>query len=407
MNVDERDDQDVQSLPEECKGGGEGGKVGGEEEGWERRSGREPRRRVSQVRMVVGRAAAAMETTEARAAGKEEAAQAERPAVAVGMRVTIQHLVARPELNGSAGVVTSWNEEKERWVVEMDGDGDTLMLRPPNLQAEAAAKGGGGGQGGGGGGPSEDTVLLMLESMWRVSMLDIESTLRHACNKVLSDQSVDKDARKARAKGLVLMGRVFQAYGSADALKTTDFSQHIRSRLESGWRPRSGEEAEKEAAKGIESESARPLVRTMSVSQSTNRPRPSTHNTTNPRIASFASPRTLNRDGNTQDSPNAHTSRGNRIRLITAHSSRASAGWRPSEAGRGRARLMQQVAARGDGAEGQRQRRHAESGAHRHFRTAKQRRRRRRAAGGESVRGHSRHEEDGDREGRQRRVEAP
>ena len=181
--------------------------------------------------------------------GAEEAAQAERPAVAVGMRVTIQHLVARPELNGSTGVVTSWNEEKERWVVEMDGDGDTLMLRPPNLQAEAAAKGGGGGQGGGGGGPSEDTVLLMLESMWRVSMLDIESTLRHACNKVLSDQSVDKDARKARAKGLVLMGRVFQAYGSADALKTTDFSQHMQ-QVGERMAAKVSEEAEKEAAKG-------------------------------------------------------------------------------------------------------------------------------------------------------------
>ena len=68
----------------------------------------------------------------------------------------------------------------------------------------------------------------MLESMWRVSLLDIEATLRHACNKVLSDQSVSKEARKARARGLVLMGKVFQAYGSADALKTIDFAQHMQ-----------------------------------------------------------------------------------------------------------------------------------------------------------------------------------
>ena len=81
---------------------------------------------------------------------------------------------------------------------------------------------------GGPGGPSEDTVLLMLESMWRVSLLDIEATLRHACNKVLSDQCVDKEARKARARGLVIMGRVFQSYGSSDALKTTDFSAHMQ-----------------------------------------------------------------------------------------------------------------------------------------------------------------------------------
>jgi hypothetical protein len=45
---------------------------------------------------------------------------------------------------------------------------------------------------------------------------------------VLSDQSVEADARKARARGLVVMGRVFQAYGSADALKSTDFAQHMQ-----------------------------------------------------------------------------------------------------------------------------------------------------------------------------------
>ena len=170
-------------------------------------------------------------------------------------------------------------------MVELEGSGDTLMLRPPNLlpvqppgkgdgsggSASGTSAGGSSGDGGeggegGGGGPSEDTVLLMLESMWRVSMLDIEATLRHACNKgallslrahtplppprrtparishalcacaccarlaspVLSDQSAGKEARKARARGLVLMGRIFQTYGSADALKTTDFAQHMQ-----------------------------------------------------------------------------------------------------------------------------------------------------------------------------------
>ena len=71
-------------------------------------------------------------------------------------------------------------------------------------------------------------MLAMMESMWRVSLLDIEATLRHACNKVLSDQSVGKEARKSRARGLVVMGRVFQSYGSSDAIKSTDFAQHMQ-----------------------------------------------------------------------------------------------------------------------------------------------------------------------------------
>ena len=103
--------------------------------------------------------------------------------------------------------------------------------------ARGAGEGGEGGEGKGEGrSPGEGAgaqgesaaMLAMMESMWRVSLLDIESTLRHACNKVLSDQSVDKAALKARARALVLMGRIFQSYGSADALKSVDFSQHMQ-----------------------------------------------------------------------------------------------------------------------------------------------------------------------------------
>ena len=179
------------------------------------------------------------------AGGAEAAAEAAQADLRIGARVMIRELKARPELNGYGGRIIGWNEEKERYVVELDGAGDNLLLKAANLLvvpadgAKAAgaaagggeggdAEGGGGGGGGGMGGPSEDTVMLMLESMWRVSMLDIEGTLRRACNKVLSDQSVDKDARKARARGLVLMGRIFQSYGSADALKTTDFTAHMQ-----------------------------------------------------------------------------------------------------------------------------------------------------------------------------------
>lgn len=150
------------------------------------------------------------------------------------MHVTIEGLQARPELNGYGGTIVAWVEDKQRFMVELDGSGERLLLRPPNLHPDVNAAGTEGdastaaGQEGGEKGPSEDTVLLMLESMWRVSLLDIEATLRHACNKVLSDQSVSKEVRRARARALVIMGRVFCAYGSADALKTTDFQAHMQ-----------------------------------------------------------------------------------------------------------------------------------------------------------------------------------
>jgi hypothetical protein len=84
-------------------------------------------------------------------------------------------------------------------VLELDGSGDTLLLKATNLTAEGASDGAaasGGGAGGssgdgeegeegpmGAGGPSENTMLMMLEAAWRMSLLDIEGTLRHACNK--------------------------------------------------------------------------------------------------------------------------------------------------------------------------------------------------------------------------------
>jgi len=168
-----------------------------------------------------------------------------------GRRVRIEGLKGRADLNGGEGIAGSFDEAAGRYAVILDRDGECVKVKSANLVAidKKAATGNGSGGGGGGaaaagedpscgegessesagGGPSEDTMYLMLESMWRVSMLDIESTLRHACNKVLSDQSADKAARRNRARGLVVMGRVFQSYGSPDALKTVDFAKHVES----------------------------------------------------------------------------------------------------------------------------------------------------------------------------------
>jgi uncharacterized protein (UPF0147 family) len=43
-----------------------------------------------------------------------------------------------------------------------------------------------------------------------VSVLDIESTLRHVVTKVVVDETVPKEVRRERAKGLIKLGRVLQ-----------------------------------------------------------------------------------------------------------------------------------------------------------------------------------------------------
>jgi len=59
--------------------------------------------------------------------------------------------------------------------------------------------------------------------------MDIESTLRRVCNKVLADRATDGDVRKARARGLVTMGRIFKAHGSYAAMTKLDVQVHLDS----------------------------------------------------------------------------------------------------------------------------------------------------------------------------------
>ena len=175
--------------------------------------------------------------------GAGSSSKSDSPGSLMGRRVQIQGLTGRADLNGRTGLAGAYDGEAGRYAVRLDEDDETVKVRPTNLSAvesgvgdehaAPASSGGGdddeegGGEGGASGGPSENTMLLMLESMWRVSLIDIEATLRHACNKVLSDQSTDKVARKARARALIVMGRIFQSYGSPDALKSVDFAKHV------------------------------------------------------------------------------------------------------------------------------------------------------------------------------------
>ena len=51
----------------------------------------------------------------------------------VGMRVRLQGLKAKPELNGLAGKVMDFVEEKGRCAVLIDGRTDKILLKPENL----------------------------------------------------------------------------------------------------------------------------------------------------------------------------------------------------------------------------------------------------------------------------------
>merc|ERR1712039_977035 len=68
----------------------------------------------------------------------------------------------------------------------------------------------------------EDSLPVFLQTIWDVSAVDIETTLRQVCDKALKDISVPWQIRFRRANALLRLGRVFRDVGQVEY---TDLSQ--------------------------------------------------------------------------------------------------------------------------------------------------------------------------------------
>lgn len=58
-------------------------------------------------------------------------------------------------------------------------------------------------------------VAQVLDSFWKINVIDIESTLKDATQAVLSENGVPSAVLRARAKGLRKLGSIFQVRGFA------------------------------------------------------------------------------------------------------------------------------------------------------------------------------------------------
>ncbi|KAJ3119264.1 hypothetical protein HK100_000394 [Physocladia obscura] len=74
----------------------------------------------------------------------------------------------------------------------------------------------------------EENLGTIVETMWNITVLDVESTLRKVCFKVLKDSSVSREERNARAEGLLIMGQIFQQYSVSFTAGLEEMTQKMK-----------------------------------------------------------------------------------------------------------------------------------------------------------------------------------
>lgn len=81
-----------------------------------------------------------------------------------------------------------------------------------------------------------DGFLIMIDTLWRMTIIDVEKTVGRICSKIFADQGVDRATRTRRAKAILLIGQIFKKHGS----KSDEGLREIKSKLQQDFNVATG-----------------------------------------------------------------------------------------------------------------------------------------------------------------------
>jgi len=95
-------------------------------------------------------------------------------------------------------------------------------------------------------------VAPLIDTLWHISVLDIETTLRKACKKLFKDSGVSREMRDARAEGLLILANAFKENSQSHEAGLSAFKGQLNEEIKAAENARKHREViekEQEAAK--------------------------------------------------------------------------------------------------------------------------------------------------------------
>jgi hypothetical protein len=100
----------------------------------------------------------------------------------------------------------------------------------------------------------------IIETMWHVSVVDIEATLRSACHKVFKDSGVSADVRNARAEALLILAEAYGEFSQTHESGLAAFRVQLNDEMKAAEEAAKHRQAYEEGVKLAQEDAARRLA---------------------------------------------------------------------------------------------------------------------------------------------------